>query len=182
MFGRVVGLDGLPKRANRGLEILLGDLAVLRGEVLPEVGGLVAGDVFSGEFGFKDGGGCGGHFGGLTSGCQRGESLIGMAKARKDASVDDGAGLGLRVGDDVWRREKVSPGKSDALLREGPGFREEIPLCKQRGHGEAVVRVFGVTIDIGSFKGSDCVRGALLAGSQLRQADHPGGIVVAEEV
>ena len=56
LFRRVVGLDSFTERVNRGSEILVGGLAALRGEVLAEARGFIAGDVFAGEFGGEDGG------------------------------------------------------------------------------------------------------------------------------
>ena len=39
-----------------------------------------------------------------------------------------------------------------------------------------------MAVDIGCLESFDCVDGTLLAGAELGEADHPGGIVVGEEV
>ena len=68
------------------------------------------------------------------------------------------------------------------MLGKCAGFRQEVPAFKLRCNREEVASGFSVTVDICGLECFDSIRGALLAGAKLREADHPGGIVVREQV
>ena len=76
----------------------------------------------------------------------------------------------------------LSPGEFCALFGVGAGFGQEVPLGELVGDFEGIVCGGGVAGDIGGFEGFDGVGGTLLAGAELGEADHPGGVVVGEQV
>ena len=168
----VEGLDGGAYGGDSLAELCFGDEAPVGKGVVAKLGGFLRGCAFAGRGRKRDG-----LDGGAGLG-QGGERLLGVAEAGENASVSDGS-RGFAV-EEVSGKEEVCAGKRDSLLGEGAGFGQEVPLLEVRGDGEEVGGGDGVAGQIGGLERADGVGGAVLAGAQFGEADHPGGILVGE--
>ena len=78
--------------------------------------------------------------------------------------------------------EEIVAGESDPLLGVSARLRKEVPFRELCGDTEVVGGTGWTAGDVSGFEGFDGVGGALLAGAKLGEADHPGGVLVGEQI